>query len=367
MKEKLIFVVHHKIRSNSWINKLFRICAQILGKPMKMRIQFKPEILTILLLLLGIALMVISTFFFTRLDMVVHGDLYSYGLQFNNEWAEQYWTYSRLIMTSLTIAILVTALSTGFILVQLRTRISFFKLSCPPLLIFGTLMIGFSVFFFNRLDFVVHNDLYRYGLQFSYEWATKYWTYSRLFLSILWIAIATGGTGAIILLFNMTKPTIPTLQPKKTYSSKPVWWSLASIAFRNIPRRKLRNCLTVLAIILGVTLMVGVNIACDNVYTQFTHTINQAAGNVDINIRSTLAIPFNQSMLTTVKETDGVADAYARTSSSVNCSINQDWVSATMIGVNSSSDFDYIDPDSTNITSTRHLGMNSTDAVVDEI
>jgi len=27
----------------------------------------------------------------------------------------------------------------------------------------------------SRLDFIVHQDLYRYGLQFSYEWANDYW------------------------------------------------------------------------------------------------------------------------------------------------------------------------------------------------
>jgi len=143
--------------------------------------------------------------------------------------------------------------------------------------------------------------------------------------------------------------------------------SFTTIAFRNVPRRRLRNSLTVLAIILGVTLVVGVNIAFDSVYAQFRRTIDQAVGNVDINIRSALDEPFNQSILATVREIDGVADAYARISSSVKVSRPpEDWFSATLIGVNSTSDFDYVDPASTNITGAKYLVMNSTDIVVDE-
>ena len=160
-------------------------------KPMKMRISLRrPEILTVLLLLIGITLVALSTFFFTRLDLVVHGDLYRYGLQFSYEWVEQYWTYSRLMRNSLAIAMLVTGVSIAFILVQVRTRRSYSKLLSCSLLIFGTFMIGFSVFFFNRLDYIVHGDLYRYGLQFSYEWAGPYWTYANLILGLLGLAVA---------------------------------------------------------------------------------------------------------------------------------------------------------------------------------
>ncbi len=96
--------------------------------------------------------------------------------------------------------------------------------------------------------------------------------------------------------------------------------SFTSIAFRNIPKRKLRNSLTILAVILGVTLIVGVNIAFDSVYDQFGVTVNQAIGNVDVSIRSGLNLPFNQTILITVNQTSGVADYYGRLSGQVNIS-----------------------------------------------
>ena len=318
----------------------------------------KLPILTIFPLLIVITLSALSVFMFTHIDMVVHGDLYNYGLQFSTEWANQYWNYSSLMRTALATAMIVTGASIGFILVHSRTRKNAYKLLACALLFFGAFMIGVTAFYFNQIDSVVHVDLYRYGLQFSSEWASQYWIYAKLLLGLQWTTVALCTAAAIGIFFADRLKTASFLRTTRL--------NLASIAFRNIPRRKLRNILTVLTIILGVSLMVGVNIAFDNVYSQFRETVNQAAGKVDITIRSALDIPFNQSVLATVKETEGVADAYARTSYIVNASQNQDWVSATMIGVDSSSDFDYLDTESTNITDTRHLEINGTDAVVDE-
>lgn len=39
--------------------------------------------------------------------------------------------------------------------------------------------VALSIFLYfcllSRMDFIVHRDLYHYGLQFSYEWANEYW------------------------------------------------------------------------------------------------------------------------------------------------------------------------------------------------
>src|SRR3972149_7775870 len=74
------------------------------------------------LMLLGAVMTGLSALFFSRLDQVVHGDLYGYGLQFDYNWAGQYWTYSRLLTTCLTMAIAVTSISILAILFQARTR-----------------------------------------------------------------------------------------------------------------------------------------------------------------------------------------------------------------------------------------------------
>jgi len=169
---------------------------------LKNSVKRKPPILIVFLLLIGIALVTLSVFLFTRLDLIVHGDLYRYGLQFNYEWAEYYWTYSSLMRDSLAIAIIAAGFSIVLVVVQARTRVSYYKFLSCALLAFGTFMIGFAAFFFNRLDLVVHGDLYRYGLQFSYEWAEQYWTYSRLLLGLLGMTLALNSAVAIVILIG---------------------------------------------------------------------------------------------------------------------------------------------------------------------
>jgi uncharacterized Zn-finger protein len=36
------------------------------------------------------------------------------------------------------------------------------------------------IFLFKKIDGIVHGDLYNFGLQFSFDWASPYWTFSRL-------------------------------------------------------------------------------------------------------------------------------------------------------------------------------------------
>jgi len=142
--------------------------------------------------------------------------------------------------------------------------------------------------------------------------------------------------------------------------------SFTSIALRNIPKRKLRNSLTIIAVILGVSLIVGVNIAFDSVYDQFGSTVNQAIGHVDISVRSGLNLPFNQTILTTVNQTTGVTDCYARLNGQGNVSEPDDWVGFILVGVNTISDFDYIDSSKTNITGQLQLPINSSEAIADD-
>ena len=50
-------------------------------------------------------------------------------------------------------------------------------------------MNALSMVFFIRLDHVVHNDLYSYGLKLDPAWAIHYWMYARLIIILLVVAI----------------------------------------------------------------------------------------------------------------------------------------------------------------------------------
>ena len=171
---------------------------------MKTSIPFKPKIILVLSLA-GIGMNAISAFFFIRLDHLVHVDLYNYGLHFNNEWAVQYWTYSKLMMISLAVAMSATGISIVSILIHKRTRSASSRFASYLLLALGIATTGFSAFFFNRLNFIVNGDLYRYGLQFSYEWSTQYWTYASVIFGLLGLAITTTLI-SIALIFLSARP-----------------------------------------------------------------------------------------------------------------------------------------------------------------
>jgi ABC-type antimicrobial peptide transport system permease subunit len=403
--------------------------------------------LRVALILIGIALVALSLFFFTRLDFIVHGDLYKFGLQLNSEWAENYWTLSTYFYYSLRTAMVMIAGSTVFIFIQTRTQINLSRaIICTPLII-GTFITGFAAGLFNQLDLFVHTELYRYGLQFSYEWAGQYWTYTGLILGLLGMAIIINSVITVSMLFNTelklayaSARNIPrrklrnfllfftitlsivfaiviylvgfdpdstalvfnffsmVFQSFANFAAAPVLnllivfgiaiptgiaagitasaiilvallfvqSSFTKIAIKNVPKRVLRNCITVLAIVLGVSLVVGVNISFDSSLVEFNRSINQAAGNVDISIRSALNEPFNQSLLETISETNDVANASQRVSDRVEIwePVEEEWVIATMVGVNSSSDFGYLSSD--DMREIGQLEVNGTDVIVDE-
>ena len=173
---------------------------------MRGKILFRPKIIALLLFVMFLTGS-LSVFFFTRLDNIVHGDLYRFGLQFSAEWAIPYWTYSRLILVFLGVAILMTCISIALTLLQVRALniVSARPVTCI-LLVIGIAMFCLSVFFFTRLDNIVHGDLYRFGLQFSAEWAIPYWTYSRLIVDFIAAAIGISGTSVVLISISTRTP-----------------------------------------------------------------------------------------------------------------------------------------------------------------
>jgi hypothetical protein len=159
-----------------------------------------------------------SLLFFTRIDTIVNGDLYKYGLQFNYAWAGQYWTYSYLFIGSLTIAIIFTAISIASFSFYVRKHSSVSRVACYVFLTVGTVLTFFSIYLFYNIDYIVHNDLYLYGLHFSINWATNYWTYARLMLALIGFGSATTITS--ITLISLGARKLVRISPAKlTYST----------------------------------------------------------------------------------------------------------------------------------------------------
>ncbi|NIM45371.1 MAG: FtsX-like permease family protein [Nitrososphaeria archaeon] len=67
-----------------------------------------------------------------------------------------------------------------------------------------------------------------------------------------------------------------------------------TIAIRNIPKRKLRNALTVLSIAIGVAMLIGVNIATETTFAELRNFVLTISGNTDIMVTSSSRVPFEE-------------------------------------------------------------------------
>lgn len=47
----------------------------------------------------------------------------------------------------------------------------------------------FTMLSLNQINYIVHNDLYNYGLRFSYRWAMPYWVFSGIIFGLCWFNI----------------------------------------------------------------------------------------------------------------------------------------------------------------------------------
>lgn len=63
----------------------------------------------------------------------------------------------------------------------------------------------------NQISYIVHNDLYDFGLQFSYRWAMPYWVFSGVVFALCWGNIAL----SIIFTLYIFRKTRKTNKPSK--------------------------------------------------------------------------------------------------------------------------------------------------------
>lgn len=140
----------------------------------------------VLVLLLGVGFLSACVFFTVRLDYVIHHDLYSYGLQFSEEWAVQAWTYKDLTfafagcaMVANFIGLLYLSTAKPFPISQggvksWRREFSGARLISLVLLIIGSLMLTLSFIYISSTAALVGLGLTFWGALFLYIKPTKY-------------------------------------------------------------------------------------------------------------------------------------------------------------------------------------------------
>jgi len=168
---------------------------------MIVRSKFNIQILTLSFAIISASIIAVCYYLLQFVDLIVHGDLYGYGLVFSYDWANQYWNYSTLIRNSFLICILLNILTIVLITFHIITSKNYIK---PIIAIFITTNIFFvtmALFSLTQIDFIVNNSLYNYGLQFSYDWSISYW---NTLLVLFGLMIATIIIDAVSVLITLT-------------------------------------------------------------------------------------------------------------------------------------------------------------------
>jgi putative ABC transport system permease protein len=120
------------------------------------------------------------------------------------------------------------------------------------------------------------------------------------------------------------------------------------MATRNISRRKSRTALTIVAIVLGTALLVGVNLATTSALKEFTQYLDRFWGQTDVIVQHVGYAPFDMGNVTFIREASGtIENLAARVSSSsmpgpsmVFINNNTDNV-AGIVGITTQDDYEY--------------------------
>ena len=177
-----------------------KIC-QKLGIPMIKRNSFNLQILVIPFLIFSASIVAFCYYLLQFIDLIVHGDLYGYGLVFSYEWANRYWNFTVLMRDSIFISILITAIATVFMFLQIIRTKNFLKPLISIIIGINIFLVAFSLFSLISLDVIVNISLYDYGLQFSYDWSDPYWNYLVIIFGLLISTIMINAI-TVLLLFD---------------------------------------------------------------------------------------------------------------------------------------------------------------------
>ena len=143
---------------------------------------------TVLVLLAVIIMNTITMVLLLRLDSFVNVDLYSYGLIFSYQWADEYWHNNIMLWTFVgaATAIAVTAIVPHFLHSKAPNRFS--KLTGFFLPVLGLAFQAIGLFFLSQVNNIVWSSLYPYALQYDIDWTTTYNPISMPALALMVIA-----------------------------------------------------------------------------------------------------------------------------------------------------------------------------------
>jgi hypothetical protein len=167
----------------------------------------------LLVLIVSVTLAATVYFLLTRIDLIVHVQLYNFGLIFSHEWGDPYRFYMWLIYACLLAPVVLNGLAFVSGLIKLKPKISDIpckvesRLSLKSalsnskykllVLIVSVTLAATVYFLLTQIDGIVHGQLYNFGLIFSTEWADSYRVYMWSIYACMVTPAVLGGAGLV--------------------------------------------------------------------------------------------------------------------------------------------------------------------------
>jgi signal peptidase I len=155
-----------------------------------------------ILLALTIILSASTFFVFLRLDLIVHGDLYNYGLIYSDEWAVQYWAGSAIFQSTIDGVIAVAIIGLLVLLLYNKTENIIYRWAGSMLSFLASVLAIRSLFIFLNLNSIVHNTLYEFSLNFNIAWSNPYWTYANAIVVFMGLCGGIGVLSGLLFIFE---------------------------------------------------------------------------------------------------------------------------------------------------------------------
>ncbi|MGD6934068.1 MAG: hypothetical protein ACQCN5_07680 [Candidatus Bathyarchaeia archaeon] len=143
---------------------------------------FKPKVTTAVLVA-SIACAVLSFFTLNSMNInVVHSKLYSYGLTFSSQWADQYWQYLTFAFITIVVSLVFAALALSSLAFAVKRGSNRAQKCCSTFSVTTILSSVSSVVLFVLINSIVNGELYSFGLRYSAGWFSIYQIYFAGFI-----------------------------------------------------------------------------------------------------------------------------------------------------------------------------------------
>jgi hypothetical protein len=150
---------------------------------------------------------VVSFFMLNSLNLnLVHGQLYSYGLEFSTQWAILYWQYLNASFATIGLTLIFAGIALSALVLAAKRNSNRAKKFCSAFSIITIITAVCSLFLYSLINGIVNGELYNYELKMNSIWFNTYQLYYTGFIGLQVAVMALSAASAAIASLSNKKP-----------------------------------------------------------------------------------------------------------------------------------------------------------------